>query len=897
MGRVRVAACQINTVVGDLEGNAERILAALARAEEGGADLAVFPELTVTGYPPEDLLSRPAFVADNLAVFDRIAEASGPCAAVVGYVDTDGSGRSPQCRGPLCRRAGSSAGTSSACSPTTGSSTSGGGSPRGGGPRRATWWPGCQVGISICEDMWFAGGPMADQARAGAGLLVNLNASPYSRGRRDERLAVLSERVAETGCAIVYVNQVGGQDELVFDGASLVMGADGSVVASAAQFSEQVLLVDLDVEGRVGGDAPAAVEVSTGSRAGVDREVGGVATVLDPEAEVYEALVLGTRDYVAKNGFTDAVIGLSGGIDSSLVATVAVDALGPTHVHGVTMPSRYSSEGSVGDAVTLARNLGIDIATVAIEPTHQAFATSLLPLLGGEPTGLTDENLQSRLRGVLLMALSNARGWIVLTTGNKSEMATGYSTLYGDSAGGFAVIKDVPKLLVYELCRYRNRRAGFDLIPDPVLTKAPSAELRPDQRDDESLPPYSVLDPVMEGYVEGDRSADDLVAEGFDAAAVDRVIGLVDRAEYKRRQMPPGVRISGKAFGKDRRMPITNHYRSKRTSGGAGPHRSRRSGRDGAVGRVERGDAGRCLTWPIDQGPRRAPTSRRRPGPRLGVSPLPLEASATLVGEYRWIEHALYRLLGEWVTDMPIAAVQVHLDAQSMRHAWHAELWAERLPVRAGDDPDGWTTPSGPSAALFTALSGTALPLEGPGSTWPPAGEDVVGPAGALPRLAGLYRVVLPRLVTTYQRHLGGGRSDDRRSGGTGPAPGAQRRDRGLARRGAAGGAVGQPSPRRGRGLRVPPAPRNGRWWGPAPRRDWWPFRGLYQGSDPVVALAAALARRPDRLKGLTRPVNFESSNRCARKRQTRCTDRRLRPRGTVTVGRPPPRWGKRRTR
>jgi NAD+ synthase (glutamine-hydrolysing) len=571
MGRVRVAACQINTVVGDLEGNAERILAALARAEEGGADLAVFPELTVTGYPPEDLLSRPAFVADNLDVFDRIVEASGSCAAVIGYVDTDDSGRLYNAAA-LCAGGRVLGRYVKRRLPNYGVFDERRWFTPGRGPAARYLVAGVPVGISICEDMWFPGGPMADQARAGAGLLVNLNASPYSRGRRDERLAVLAERVAETGCAIAYVNQVGGQDELVFDGASLVMGVDGSVVASAAQFSEQVLLVDLDVEGPVGFDAPAAVEVSTGSRAGSGPRVGGVATLLDPEAEVYEALVLGTRDYVAKNGFTDAVIGLSGGIDSSLVAAVAVDALGPTHVHGVTMPSRYSSEGSVGDAVILAGNLGIDIATVAIEPTHQALAASLLPLLGGEPAGLTDENLQSRIRGVLLMALSNARGWIVLTTGNKSEMATGYSTLYGDSAGGFAVIKDVPKLLVYELCRYRNRRADFDLIPDPVLTKAPSAELRPDQRDDESLPPYSVLDPVMEGYVEGDRSADDLVAEGFDAAAVDRVVGLVDRAEYKRRQMPPGVRISGKAFGKDRRMPITNHYRSQRTPGAAPTH-------------------------------------------------------------------------------------------------------------------------------------------------------------------------------------------------------------------------------------------------------------------------------------------------------------------------------------
>ncbi len=325
-----------------------------------------------------------------------------------------------------------------------------------------------------------------------------------------------------------------------------------------------MLVADLEIEVRAAGGLGGAILVTTEPRSPGDGHLTAqVAPPLGPEAEVYEALVLGTRDYLAKNGFDDAVIGLSGGIDSSLVAAVAVDAVGADHVHGVTMPSRYSSEGSVSDAAALAGNLGIDLAEVAIEPAHRAFASSLGPLLGGVPAGLTDENLQSRIRGVLLMALSNARGWIVLTTGNKSEMATGYSTLYGDSAGGFAVIKDVPKLLVYELCRYRNRQAGFDLIPAAVLTKAPSAELRPDQRDDESLPPYSVLDPVVAGYVEGDRSPDDLIAEGFDPAAVERVVGLVDRAEYKRRQMPPGVRISGKAFGKDRRMPITNHYRSR----------------------------------------------------------------------------------------------------------------------------------------------------------------------------------------------------------------------------------------------------------------------------------------------------------------------------------------------
>jgi len=575
MGRLRVAACQINTVVGDLAGNAARVLAALAEAEEGGADLAVFPELTVTGYPPEDLLSRPAFVEDNRKVFEELAGRTGGCAAVIGYVDTDGSGRLVNAAA-VCRNGVVAGRYDKRLLPNYGVFDEQRWFTAGTGPLTPYLVAGVPVGVTICEDMWFAGGPMADQARAGARLLVNLNASPYSMGRRQERIGVLAERVAESGCPIVYVNQVGGQDELVFDGASLVMTADGAVAASARQFGEEVMLVDIDI------DIDIDIDVDTRSAATGDqhRRAGTVtvsrssrrpegaparapvAPVLDPDAEVYEALVLGTRDYLAKNGFSDAVIGLSGGIDSSLVAAVAVDAVGPGHVHGVTMPSRYSSGGSVSDAVTLAANLGIDIVTVPIEPAHHALAATLAPLLDGEPTGLTDENLQSRIRGVLLMALSNARGWIVLTTGNKSEMATGYSTLYGDSAGGFAVIKDVPKTLVYGLCRHRNLQAGFDLIPDPVLTKAPSAELRPDQRDDESLPPYSVLDPVVAGYVEGDQSPDDLIAEGFDPDAVARVVGLVDRAEYKRRQMPPGVRISRKAFGKDRRMPITNHYRS-----------------------------------------------------------------------------------------------------------------------------------------------------------------------------------------------------------------------------------------------------------------------------------------------------------------------------------------------
>ncbi len=565
MVSLRLALCQINTVVGDLEGNTERIVAALGAAEEARADLAVFPELTVTGYPPEDLLGRPAFVADNLAALGRVAAATGRCAAVVGFVDRDDAGRLFN-TAALCARGVVIGHAAKRLLPNYGVFDEQRWFTPGTGPVTPWTVGGVPVGITVCEDLCFPDGPVASQVAAGARLVVNLNASPYSRGRRSERLAVLHARVVETGCAIAYVNQVGGQDELVFDGASLVMDGGGALVASAAQFAEETLVVDLafDLDLDPGGapgsdprgeDAPARPEGS--GAAG-----GRIAPVLDADAEVYEALVLGTRDYVVKNGFTDVVIGLSGGVDSSLVAAVAVDALGPGHVHGVAMPSRYSSEGSVRDAATLAEHLGIDLAHAPIDGPHRTFAAVLEPLLGAEPSGLTDENLQSRIRGVLLMALSNANGWMVLTTGNKSEMATGYSTLYGDSAGGFAVIKDVDKTLVYRLCRYRNRLAGTALIPEAVLTKAPSAELRPDQRDDESLPPYDVLDPVLAGYVEDDRSAEELVRDGFDREVVEQVVRLVDRAEYKRRQMPPGVRISTKAFGRDRRMPITNRYRS-----------------------------------------------------------------------------------------------------------------------------------------------------------------------------------------------------------------------------------------------------------------------------------------------------------------------------------------------
>ncbi len=575
MAHLRLAAAQLNTVVGDLDGNVDKILQAIAAAGRAGAGVCVLPELTITGYPPEDLLLKPGFVADNVAALEAVATATGECVAVVGFV------------APLVGAAGTPRPLANAAAVCAAGRVVGVYHkrllPNYGVFDEVRWFtPGVEpaalyavggalVGVSICEDVWSAAGPVPPMGRAGADVVVNLNASPYSRRRRTERLAMLRERVVESGCAIAYVNQVGGQDELVFDGASLVVGADGGLLAAGAQFAEDLVVVDVPVRG-VGERPDAAVPVVevTGPTAGTGDAkpplpVQPAPAPLSDVAEVYEALVLGTRDYLGKNGFRDAIVGLSGGIDSSLVAAVAVDAIGPDHVRGLSMPSRYSSEGSRTDADDLAHRLGIDLRVVPIEAAHVALTALLGTVLDGPPAGLTDENLQSRLRGVVLMAVSNASGSIVLTTGNKSEMATGYSTLYGDSAGGFAVIKDVPKTLVYELCRYRNDRAADagqpEPIPHEVLEKPPSAELRPDQRDDQSLPAYDLLDPVLEAYVERDRTAADLVGDGFDPAVVDRVVRLVDGAEYKRRQMPPGVRITTKAFGRDRRMPITNRYR------------------------------------------------------------------------------------------------------------------------------------------------------------------------------------------------------------------------------------------------------------------------------------------------------------------------------------------------
>ncbi|HWW46157.1 MAG TPA: NAD+ synthase [Acidimicrobiia bacterium] len=567
MPRLRLAAAQLDLVVGDLEGNAARILDAYDRAEAAGADLVAFPELAVTGYPPEDLLLRPAFVAQAGEWLEKLASRTGRAAAVIGYPQAD---RDLYNAAAVCAD-GRVLGVyqkhllpNYAVFDEQRYFTPG----RVDGPLFVV--AGTRVGVSVCEDVWDPSGPVLTQAAGGAELAVNINASPYSAGRLREREAMLATRAADASVPILYVNLVGGQDELVFDGGSLFFDETGRVLARARQFEEDLLLVDVDVRpasrrraleprGRPRVGALPEVPVSDG-RLGEAPLPPRVEEPLPPVREVYEALVLGTRDYVRKNGFTDVLVGLSGGVDSSLVATIAVDALGAEHVVGILMPSRFSSTGSVTDAEALVATLGIRRYVVPIEPAHEAFLAMLAEPLGAGPPGLAEENLQARIRGTILMTVSNKHGWLVLTTGNKSETAVGYSTLYGDMAGGFAVIKDVPKTLVYALARDRNDRGDRAVIPDSVLEKPPSAELRPDQRDSDSLPDYADLDPIIEEYVEGDRSVSELVDAGYDPDTVRRVAWLIDRNEYKRRQAAPGVRVSPKAFGKDRRLPITNRW-------------------------------------------------------------------------------------------------------------------------------------------------------------------------------------------------------------------------------------------------------------------------------------------------------------------------------------------------
>jgi NAD+ synthase (glutamine-hydrolysing) len=566
--RVRLAAAQLDLVVGDLDGNVERMLAAYERADAAGCDLVAFPELSLTGYPPEDLLLRPAFIAQCGEALDRFAARTGRLAAVVGF---------PEAQRDLANAA-------ALCAHR-----------KVQGVYRKHLLPnyavfdeqryfapsvddgplfvvgGVRTAITICEDAWSPNGPIITQAAGGAELVVNINASPFYAGRLHERETMLATRAADASVPVLYVNLVGGQDELVFDGASMLFDESGALVARAKQFEEDLLVVDVDVRpafrrrlldprGRSRASALPEIDVSD-ARLSEWREVPRVEPLLPPVQEVYEALVLGTRDYVHKNGVQDAIVAISGGIDSSLVAAIATDALGPEHVTGVLMPSRYSSDSSVDDALELANNLGIRALTIPIEQAHTAFLEMLAEPFGHTEPGLAEENLQARIRGNIVMALSNKLGGFVLTASNKSEMATGYATLYGaDMTGAYAVIKDVPKMLVYALARERNERAGRPLIPDAVIEKPPSAELRPGQLDSDSLPEYGELDPIVEGYVEGDLSISELEAAGYDSDTVRRIAHLVDLNEYKRRQAPPGVRVSPKAFGKDRRLPITNRW-------------------------------------------------------------------------------------------------------------------------------------------------------------------------------------------------------------------------------------------------------------------------------------------------------------------------------------------------
>lgn len=584
MPLVRLALAQMNAVVGDFTRNVETLTRFRHQASAVGADLVVTPELSLVGYPPEDLLLKEGFVDAAETALAQLRDAPGLAPILVGTVlkESDDLALAPSSdwrdvaepheRPPHIANALVALGEGVVATATK----------RllpnyevfderryfhaGVGPHTILNVRGVAVGLLICEDVWIENGPAAELAAQGATMLVVANASPFARGRREERERMLGERARETNCPIAYVNLVGGQDELVFDGQSVVVDASGVVVARAGAFTEELLVVELEAR---------ASEVGTPLDVTYPREEPGRAASLNPIAaprseiaEVYDALVMGTRDYLWKNGFRSVVVAVSGGVDSSLVATIAVDAVGARAVRGFALPSRYSSAHSIEDAYDLGGRLDIDVTTVPIESAHAALSSLLEDVLLGEVMGLTDENLQSRIRGVLMMAISNATGAIVLTTGNKSEMSVGYTTLYGDSVGGFAVIKDVPKTMVYELCRYRNECAREVGDPEPisvsVLEKAPSAELRPDQRDDQSLPPYELLDPLLEAYIDGDATAEELVAAGHDVALVARITRLVDAAEYKRRQMPPGVRISKKAFGRDRRMPITNAFRAEK---------------------------------------------------------------------------------------------------------------------------------------------------------------------------------------------------------------------------------------------------------------------------------------------------------------------------------------------
>lgn len=580
MSTIRIALAQINTTVGDFAGNTAKIIANIQQAKQAGADIVAVPELALTGYPPEDLLLKPQFIAANRRALDEVIAASTGIISIVGFVDrtTDiHNAAAVICDGELKS------------------------------VYRKNFLPNYSVfdeyryfdagqsapifaygdllfGVNICEDIWYPGGPTQAQALAGAQIIINISASPYHAGKGKDRERMLATRAEDNAVALAYVNLVGGQDELVFDGQSLVVNERGQIVARGKLFEEDLIVADINAERvfkerlhdprrrqdrlDVASQGINVERIELRDRL-LEKPSPNVALLSLPSLlsvnlneEVYAALVIGTRDYVLKNGFKSVVIGLSGGVDSALVACVAVDALGAENVTCVFMPTRFSSSESARDAEALAGNLGVAYHIIPIEETFNQYLTMLAPVFDGTPMGVAEENIQARVRGNILMAVSNKFGSMVLTTGNKSEVSVGYCTLYGDMCGGYAVIKDVPKMLVYELCRYLNRRDGKEVIPEYIITRPPSAELREDQKDSDSLPPYEVLDAILNLYVEQDLSLEAIIDEGFDEATVRRITRLVDLNEYKRRQAAPGVRITPRAFGRDRRMPITNRFRN-----------------------------------------------------------------------------------------------------------------------------------------------------------------------------------------------------------------------------------------------------------------------------------------------------------------------------------------------
>ena len=548
---LRVAGAQLNLIVGDILGNERVIADSIDRAESAGADVILFPELAVSGYPPEDLVLRTDFVEENRNAIERLAERTSSVTAIVGFVDS-ANGRPRAAIDAVSRnvanaaailRGGSVEGVyHKSMLPNYGVFDEDRYFAMGTDPGRVWELSGHLVGISICEDIWVPDGPPSEQLDNGASVLLNINASPFHRGKAQEREEMLARWAQDGGCSLVYVNLVGGQDELVFDGASVAIDSTGQLLHRSPQFEEDFFVVDLPV-GEVEGDA------------------GSVSPLLDPTEEVYRALVTGLGDYVRKNHFTNVVVGLSGGIDSALTATIAADALGAESVRGVAMPTRYSSDHSIADARALAGNLGIQFHEISIDEIYAEHLEALSPLFEGTVFGVAEENLQSRARGAILMAISNKFGDMVVATGNKSEMAAGYATLYGDMVGGYAVLKDVFKTLVYDLARWRNKDA--EVIPQGSIDKPPSAELRPGQLDSDSLPPYEELDAILERYVERDMGVNAIVDDGYDRVLVTTIARLVDRNEYKRRQAAPGVKITTKAFGKDRRLPITNAFKPR----------------------------------------------------------------------------------------------------------------------------------------------------------------------------------------------------------------------------------------------------------------------------------------------------------------------------------------------